>query len=156
MPNWTKNILFTDIDFSRYFYDNDDSRLDFNKIIPIPNFVSQEQQRRQEWKNQNWGSRDVGNGEGYGEDKSYYWFQTAWGSPLKVIKRLAEIEKKDLTLVFVEEGNGLVMRHSFLFKDNLMTETEICIGEYWNNDDYDLQDRGLVDILNFIEDKDCN
>lgn len=129
MPNWCENcldILNTNEDITKllkpYFSEKDgQSFLDFEKIIPMPEGINQsvedlsDELRKTnlenygcadwyDWRCEKWGTKwnmDPSEASAY---KSSISFTTAWGPPLGIAKKLAELSNHSIQLVYYEEG----------------------------------------------------
>jgi hypothetical protein len=85
------------------FKGDDDYTFDFNKIIPEPN-GEEENENWYQWRLDNWGTKWTGYDGRFNEDQTAFTFDTAWSSPLPVIKKLAELTGETFILEYIEYG----------------------------------------------------
>ena len=109
MPNYCNNTISIKapretLNTIQSLVKSDESEFDFNKIIPMPDYIYRgnlgpEEQKIYgknnwyDWSNENWGTKwncwDVEYGET--EDELFYNFYTAWSPSEPVVKALAEM-----------------------------------------------------------------
>ena len=87
------------IDKGEGYYD-----FDFQKVIPMDEKLL-EGEAWYAWRVQNWGTKwDGYEGRFNSGDFSSFSFDTAWGPPLPIIKKLAELTGQTFILEYIEEG----------------------------------------------------
>lgn len=109
MPNWVTNrIVFhgdqENIDRVLQYIKGNGSKIDFNKIIPMPDNIYRGDLGKRErelygsnnwydWRIANWGTKWNAYWSSINNENStiILWFDTAWSCPLEVLDRLAEI-----------------------------------------------------------------
>lgn len=113
MPNHCTNRLFcTNASLEsviKPFMSNDKyghSFLDFNKIIPMPEDGTNDEELKEDWQVSHWGTK--WNSYDVNTDNDNCSFYTAWSPPIPVITELAKITGKDFVLEYLDEGGGFV------------------------------------------------
>lgn len=92
MPNWCENrVVFKTEEeknaFLEYAQGDPEYFLDFDKIAPMPEGLTDEEQR--EWVDKNWETTwECGEGWDCGEGILY--FETAWCAPVPIFERIAQ------------------------------------------------------------------
>lgn len=115
MPNWVTNKLsfWTDdknkmteiLETIKGDSNGEESPLDFQKIIPMPEEYN-EGDKWYYWRIQNWGTKWNANGV-YSDGNGYMDFDTAWSTPVPIIKRLSELFKDiEFSVRFADEDFG--------------------------------------------------
>ena len=115
MPNWVRNELsfWTDdknkmteiLETIKGDSDGEESPLDFQKIIPMPEEYN-EGDKGYYWRIKNWGTKWNAKAV-YSDDNGYMDFDTAWSTPLPIIKRLSELFKDiEFSVRFADEDFG--------------------------------------------------
>lgn len=78
---------------------------DFNKIIPMPEEYN-EGSKWYYWRIENWGTKWNASG-GYSDGAGYFMFDTAWSTPVPIIKRLSELFKDiEFSVRYADEDFG--------------------------------------------------
>lgn len=106
MPNWVTNrIVFhgnqENIDKVLQYIKGNGSKIDFNKIIPMPDNIYRGDLGKRErelygsnnwydWSVANWGTKWNAQYSSL-NNKNTLWFDTAWSCPIPVLNKLAEI-----------------------------------------------------------------
>lgn len=131
--------------------------VDFNNLIPTPDYIYQGNLRLEEmkkygknnwydWRCENWGTKWNAYETQISED--YIQFRTAWNMPTPVLKKLSEIFQ-DVKIVVLMSDEGLLDNYGVIFKDgeedvNKIIDSAMVLS-YMLNDWLDYE--SLVEII---------
>lgn len=131
--------------------------VDFNNLIPTPDYIYQGNLRLEEmkkygknnwydWRCENWGTKWNAYETQISED--YIQFRTAWNMPTPVLKKLSEIFQ-DVKIVVLMSDEGLLDNYGVIFKNgeedvNKIIDSAMVLS-YMLNDWLDYE--SLVEII---------
>ena len=111
-----------------------DDMFDFERIVPIGNAPDWYERRLEKWGTK-WTGYDLTIGE------SIICFYTAWGPPLPIIKKLAELHK-DLVFRLEYYEAGIAFRGIYTAE---WQDGEVLVeDEYWDMTDEDFRELGFL------------